>query len=228
MINKVNCFGNDIYLPACDDFIQVSIKNTGGWEKKIHECYSSFLTKDSVVIEIGAHVGTHTVAMAKLCKHVYTFEIQRFLNQLLNFNVINNGCFNVTTFFEGIHNYNAVKQVEELDYTRVFNTGALTIESLHKPWGYPIMVTKIDTKFNYRFLNRLDLLKIDAEGVERDIIKSGLQTIKHFKPRILIEFDGEPDKNEMKQMLPEYQWEDIIDYHLDVPNQMMLGSYITK
>jgi len=37
------------------------------------------------------------------------------------------------------------------------------------------------------------------------LLKGGLQTIRNFKPKILVEFDGEPDKNEMKQMLPEYQ-----------------------
>lgn len=227
MINKVNCFGNDIYLPACDDFIQSSIKNTGGWEKKIYESYSSFLDKNSVVVEVGAHVGTHTVAMAKQAMHVYTFEIQRFLHQLQCFNLINNQCFNVTTFFEGVHNYNSTKLVEELDYNKqVFNTGSLTLDSLRRPWGYPLLVMKLDNKLN--FLKKLTLLKIDAEGVEVDILKGAFNIIQRFKPKIMVEFDTFTDKSQMQQLLPDYTWEDIIDYYLDVPNQMMLGSYITK
>lgn len=223
MISKLNCFGNDIYLPICDDFIQSSIKNTGGWEKKIHESYSSFLNEDSIVVEIGAHVGAHTVAMAKKCMHVYTFEIQRFLHQLQCFNLINNQCFNVTSFFEGVHNYNATRLVEELNYTKqTFNTGCLTLDGLRRPWGYPLLVMNLNDKLN--FLKRLDLLKIDAEGVELEIIQGGLKIIERFKPKIMVEFDGPTDKLEMQKLLPNYTWEDVIDYYLDVPNQMMLGT----
>ena len=233
MINKVNCFGNDIYLPACDDFIQASIKNTGGWEKKIHECYSSFLTKDSVVIEIGAHVGTHTVSMAKICKHVYTFEIQRFLNQLLSYNLIHNECFNVTNFLEIIGNKNAIVPIEEIEYNEKnfcgFNTGAMSVKGLNKPWGYPMLEIKLDNKFN--FLNRCDLLKIDAEGSELDVLKGGLDFIERTKPAILIEFDGDHDKQEMFNLLPNYKFKDVIDRYKNktndmvFQNQMMIGEY---
>ena len=85
MINKVINFGHSILIPECDAYIKKIIESTGEWEKNVYMAYKELLNKDSIVIEVGAHVGTHTVEMSKLSKHVYTFEIQRFLNQLLSF-----------------------------------------------------------------------------------------------------------------------------------------------
>jgi FkbM family methyltransferase len=177
MINKVINFGHNILIPECDAYIKKIIESTGEWEKNVYTAYKELLNKDSIVIEVGAHVGTHTVEISKLSKHVYTFEIQRFLNQLLSYNLIHNECFNVTNFLEIVGNNNSLLPIEEISYDidRVFNTGVMTVQGLNKPWGYPILQTKLDDKFI--FLTRCDLLKIDAEGSEIDVIKGAIKLI---------------------------------------------------
>ena len=222
MLVKVNCFGNDIIIPECDTFIKQVIAETGEWEKNVHEAYKSFLTKDSIVIEVGAHVGTHTVPMAKLAKHVYTFEIQNFIHQLLCFNCINNECFNVTNFFEGVSNKTTTLPIEEINYDRPFNTGIMSLETLKKPWGYPLLVTKLDERC--KFLQRCDLIKIDAEGFDTEVIDGAKNLIMQHKPRIMVEFHDENDKGAMQKLLPNYKWEDLFDYYKSVKNKMMIGS----
>jgi len=222
MLVKVNCFGNDIIIPECDTFIKQAIVDTGEWEKNVYEAYKSFLTKDSIVIEVGAHVGTHTVSIAKLAKHVYTFEIQNFIHQLLCFNCINNECFNVTNFFEGVSNKNITFPVAEVDYINPFNTGILSLEMLKKPWGYPILVSKLDDKC--KFLPRCDLIKIDAEGFDTEVIDGAKNLIMQHKPQIMVEFHDEVDKGKMQNLLPHYKWEDLLDYHQNIKNKMMIGS----
>ena len=226
MLVKVNCFGNDIIIPECDTFIKQVIAATGEWEKNVHEAYKSFLTKDSIVIEVGAHVGTHTIPMAKLAKHVYTFEIQNFIHQLLCFNCINNECFNVTNFFEGVSNTTTTLPIEEINYDRPFNTGLMSLESLKKPWGYPLLVTKLDERC--KFLQRCDLIKIDAEGFDTEVIDGAKNLIMQHKPRIMVEFHDEVDKGKMQKLLPQYKWEDLLDYYKSVKNKMMIGVYDTS
>ena len=233
MIDKVINFGHSILIPKCDSYIKDIIKVNGEWETNVYKAYKSILNKESIVIEVGAHVGTHTVEMAKICKHVYTFEIQRFLNQLLSYNLIHNECFNVTNFLEIIGNNDAIVPIEELIYNETnfcgFNTGAMTVRGLNKPWGYPMLEIKLDNKFN--FLTKCDLLKIDAEGSELDVLKGGLNFIKRTKPAILIEFDGDHDKQEMFNLLPNYKFKDVIDRYKNktndmvFQNQMMIGEY---
>jgi FkbM family methyltransferase len=230
MINKVINFGHNILIPECDAYIKKIIESTGEWEKNVYTAYKELLNKDSIVIEVGAHVGTHTVEMSKLSKHVYTFEIQRFLNQLLSYNLIHNECFNVTNFLEIVGNNNSLLPIEEISYDidRVFNTGVMTVQGLNKPWGYPILQTKLDDKFN--FLTRCDLLKIDAEGSEIDVIKGAIKLINKTKPAILIEFDGDKDKQEIFNLLPNYKFKDVIDAYsannVVYENKMMIGEYL--
>lgn len=230
MINKVINFGHNILIPECDAYIKKIIESTGEWEKNVYTAYKELLNKDSIVIEVGAHVGTHTVEISKLSKHVYTFEIQRFLNQLLSYNLIHNECFNVTNFLEIVGNNNSLLPIEEISYDidRVFNTGVMTVQGLNKPWGYPILQTKLDDKFN--FLTRCDLLKIDAEGSEVDVIKGAIKLINKTKPAILVEFDGDKDKQEMFNLLPNYKFKDVIDAYsannVVYENKMMIGEYL--
>jgi FkbM family methyltransferase len=230
MINKVINFGHNILIPECDAYIKKIIESTGEWEKNVYTAYKELLNKDSIVIEVGAHVGTHTVEISKLSKHVYTFEIQRFLNQLLSYNLIHNECFNVTNFLEIVGNNNSLLPIEEISYDidRVFNTGVMTVQGLNKPWGYPILQTKLDDKFS--FLTRCDLLKIDAEGSEVDVIKGAIKLINKTKPAILVEFDGDKDKQEMFNLLPNYKFKDVIDAYsannVVYENKMMIGEYL--
>ena len=230
MINKVINFGHNILIPECDAYIKKIIESTGEWEKNVYTAYKELLNKDSIVIEVGAHVGTHTVEISKLSKHVYTFEIQRFLNQLLSYNLIHNECFNVTNFLEIVGNNNSLLPIEEISYDidRVFNTGVMTVQGLNKPWGYPILQTKLDDKFS--FLTRCDLLKIDAEGSEVDVIKGAIKLINKTKPAILVEFDGDKDKQEIFNLLPNYKFKDVIDAYsannVVYENKMMIGEYL--
>jgi FkbM family methyltransferase len=230
MINKVINFGHSILIPECDAYIKNIIESTGEWEKNVYTAYKELLNKDSIVIEVGAHVGTHTVEMSKLSKHVYTFEIQRFLNQLLSYNLIHNECFNVTNFLEIVGNNNSLLPIEEISYDidRVFNTGVMTVQGLNKPWGYPILQTKLDDKFS--FLTRCDLLKIDAEGSEVDVIKGAIKLINKTKPAVLVEFDGDKNKQEMFNLLPNYKFKDVIDAYsannVVYENKMMIGEYL--
>ena len=61
----------------------------------------------------------------------------------------------------------------------------MTVQGLNKPWGYPILQTKLDDKFS--FLTRCDLLKIDAEGYEIEVCKGAIKLIERDKPFIHIE-----------------------------------------
>ena len=36
--------------------------------------------------------------------------------------------------------------------------------------------------------NKIDFIKIDAEGMDIDVINGGLDTIKKFKPKLLVEY----------------------------------------
>ena len=57
----------------------------------------------------------------------------------------------MSNFLEIAGNDNNILPIEEISYAddRMFNTGVMTVQGLNKPWGYPILQTKLDNKFNF-------------------------------------------------------------------------------
>ena len=47
--------------------------------------YKEYIDKDSVVLDLGANLGTHTVPLSLLCKEVMAFEPQEKIFNILNY-----------------------------------------------------------------------------------------------------------------------------------------------
>ena len=76
--------------------ISSRIKNNVFWEKHLHDIFEKFINEKSIVIEGGCHIGTHTLKMALICKHIYAFEPFPTSFELLNNNVKVNKLENVS------------------------------------------------------------------------------------------------------------------------------------
>ena len=200
-----------------DTFINECLEQHGYWEKPTIDVCKEHLKSDSYVIEVGAHIGSHTVILSDICKDgvVYSFELQKLIFQLLNANLLLNTCGNVFSYMEAVSDENKIDYIGEVDYKNMkkFNSGLGSLEKVRKHEGYPINTVSLDVKFSK--IKKLDLIKIDAEGHEVPILKGAKELIKKFKPLILTEFDVN-NKQELIDLLPEYNFEDIsYNYELD-------------
>ena len=193
-----------------DNFIRECLEKLGGWEIPTLDICKNYLKENSFVIEVGAHIGTHTVPISKMCSKgvVFSFEMQRIIFQLLNTNVILNACNNVCTYMEAVSNENKQETFGDINYSMYssINSGNIHMDNLKVKTGYPINIVSLDEKF--KNLNRLDLLKIDAEGNEVPILKGAINLINKFKPLILTEFDVN-NKQELIDLLPNYNFENV-------------------
>ena len=204
-----------IFLNLEDDiFIKGSLEEHGYWEKPTIDICRYFLKEDSWVIEVGSHIGSHTIPLSKICKHgfIFAFEMQRIISQLLNTNIIKNNCRNIINYFEAVSNENKIEWIGEIEYREMkeFNSGNISLDLIRKVDSYPIQVVSIDEKFSK--LGKLDLIKLDTEGHEVPILKGAMNLIKKFKPLILTEFDVN-NKQEIINLLPEYKFEDVSYYY---------------
>lgn len=78
--NQSNLFysfqGRSVYiLPSC---LESCYRQGGLFEAHLIEWCRQFCRKDGAVLDIGAHSGTYTVALAPYCKKVYSFEPPRW------------------------------------------------------------------------------------------------------------------------------------------------------
>jgi FkbM family methyltransferase len=212
-----------------DTFINECLEKYGHWEKPTMDICRSYLKSDSYVIEVGAHIGSHTVILSDICKDgvVYSFELQKLIFQLLNANLLLNTCKNVYTYMEAASDENKIESIGEIDYQNMtkFNSGLGSLNAVRQYQGYPINIISLDNKFSE--IKKLDLIKIDAEGHEVPILKGAKKLIKKFKPLILTEFDVN-NKQKIIDLLPEYKFEDVsYSYelnNLEYPNLMFKGT----
>jgi FkbM family methyltransferase len=220
---------NDLYIPE-------ALKKYGGWENEVYRECIKHLKPDSVIIEVGAHIGVHTVPFAMYCPqgYIFAFEMQRFIHQILCTNLILNGIKNVQTFQE------AVSDVDERFVTNDFrydiegiNSGNTKIQFMDQAPGFiPIHKCRLDTKFSH--LNKIDLIKIDVECHEHFVIEGSLNLIEKHKPIIMTEYHTvktehtNGNQHLIKELLPNYSWKEIVgEYFLNnkkVLNFNMIGT----
>lgn len=143
------------------------------------------LKKDSVVIDVGANVGGHTVAFANTSPSgkIFAFEPSLDTYKIL---VRNTKKFkNVTTFQSAISEKTGMAYFYEAydsGYSGLKNTGRKKISKV-----YTVPTISIDNLVKNKKLDRLDLIKIDVEGTEASVIQGARETIKKFHPIIMCE-----------------------------------------
>ncbi|MDA7669971.1 FkbM family methyltransferase [Akkermansiaceae bacterium] len=156
------------------------------WEEHQHDLAHKYINSDSVVVEVGAHIGSLTIILSKLSKNVHCFEPLKQSYDLLRKNLLLNNCKNVITYQKGVG--------DEIGNTKVGyisngNCGATILKggSVDKYWKNKTDLDVELVTLDSLNLDRLDYLKIDVEGYEENVIKGGLNTINNFKPIIVIE-----------------------------------------
>lgn len=171
----------------------------GEWAEPELQFIKPYLKDTTHVIDVGANIGTHTVFFAKNCKNglIHAFEPQYYINQVLTSNVVLNNCFNVKTYHAAVSNdFESLKLMNFPPFSeKNINYGEFKIHN-HKD-GYDTPCVKLDT------ITKADFIKIDVEGHEVSVIKSGLNLIQQCKPMMYIEFNSEQGNPELLSLLEE-------------------------
>jgi len=74
-----------------------------------------------------------------------------------------------------------------------------------------VPLTLIDTLVRQLGLPRVDFMKLDIEGAEREALKGGMETLRQFRPRLMLEMYHRPDD---RQVLPAIVRQAHADYGL--------------
>ena len=223
-IDLVKAKHGSFLVPKVDEFIGQSLKLNKEWEEKTLDICKQILKSDSIVVEVGSHIGSHTVPISRMCGRVFAFEMQRLIFQLLNANLMLNGRLNVHTHSNPVSNESSTIKLAEMNWgaseENKLNTGNGKFANLKHDKGYPTKIVTLDEEL--RHLKQISLLKLDAEGEEVNILKGSKEIIKKFKPHILTEF-GERNVADLRELLKdEYELFDVSSKILfDIDNLMM-------
>jgi FkbM family methyltransferase len=174
------------------DIVCNELKKGNIWEKDLSSFIEKNIKKTDVVLEAGTHVGSHTIKLCLLSETVYGFEPFPLSYELINKNIEINKIDNLKIFKNALSN--EIKEVNvEFHNPLNRNVGG---------WGLNFDINNEGNSSDNNIivncltidslnLNKLDFIKLDVEGFEKEALLGGINTIKKFKPIIIFENWGE-------------------------------------
>jgi FkbM family methyltransferase len=181
-----------------DRYIGKSLNLYGEFSEGEVDLFRQVVEPGSVVVEVGANIGTHTLFFARqvgLKGAVIAFEPQRVVFQSLCANMALNSVTNVQCFQKGVGALEGEVPVPVLDYSRENNYGGLSLES-----GQPGESTPLVTIDSLK-LSRCTLLKVDVEGMERQVLVGAAKTIAKCLPILYVENDRREKADELVRFI---------------------------
>jgi FkbM family methyltransferase len=173
----------------------------------------------NTVIDIGANVGLFSLYMLKKrnCKRIYAIEPTKKAFEQLSEVLKDESVASVHKL--AIHNFNGKSKIKSVDDNSTISgfiddVHPYTTHNMHEE---EVDVTTLKSFFENNNLNKLDLIKIDIEGVEYDVIES-LSDLDLLKSdRYLIEYHWAKTKN-VRKMVDRFKFLGYIIVNNDDPN----------
>ena len=169
-----------------------------------------------VAVDCGANIGVHTVEWAKRMTGwgvVLAFEAQERIYYALAGNIAINNCFNARAIYAAVTSHPGTMKIPQPNYFAPASFGSLELrrrentEFIGQAIDYSenkmvdVQTTSIDS-FNFP---RLDLIKMDVEGMELDALAGSAKCIGRHRPILLVE-KAKTDKNKLRA------WLESLDY----------------
>lgn len=148
---------------------------------------SKIIKKGDVVLDVGANIGLMTIPFSKMVGNngrVIAYEPQSEIFKILCGNIAINNLTNVDTINAGVGDSNDLLYLPKIDYTKSNNFGGFSLQTKGE---IPVNQIKLDTINNY--FNKIDLIKIDVEGMESNVLKGASNLIKTKRPILYVEND---------------------------------------
>ena len=155
-----------------------------GWHREWHiaQHFRKYIRPGSVVVDIGAHIGTHTATFSHVVGdqgRVYAFEPQLKIFSELLLNMELNGRRNISFHRVALGNTN---QWVEMNPHSDSNEGGISVGMS----GDRVEMMKLDD-FH---LKNVSIIKIDVEGYEMEVLAGARETIRKNRPVIFLEIMG--------------------------------------
>ena len=197
-----------------DQVIGDTFRRNEWWESWMHEKFKEtsavHCKEGDVVLDIGANMGSHSVALSKLLPNmkIMAFEPQRHVCTLLKNNVKLNGANNVDIYCHALSDHEGTSRFKKYDpATDKRNQGAQQINANFD--GEEVKLRQLDTILEEHGNPRVCMVKIDVEGHERNVLNGARKMMARDKPPIYFEDWGQETCNYLRNL--NYEITDLKD-----------------
>jgi len=190
-------YGRMLFNPN-DRYIGRGLDLYGEFSEGEVELFRQIIKPNSIVLDIGANIGCHTVFMAKAMENtgrIIAFEPQRLLFQLLCANVALNNLFNVQCLNEAVGDSEDTVLVPFLHPADKLSFGSLELGGHEE--GEVVQKITIDS-LN---LPQCQFIKLDVEGMEAVALAGARDTITRCKPVLYVENDREENSDDLIRLI---------------------------
>jgi FkbM family methyltransferase len=149
-----------------------------------------------VAIDCGANIGVHTIEWAKAMTgwgSVLAIEAQERIYCALAGNMAINNCFNAVAVHGAVSSESGILQIPNPNHAVSSSFGSLELrqrngnEFIGQPIDYQNTVNVRKLTLDEFSLPRVDLIKLDIEGMELEAIEGASRTIAASRPIMLVE-----------------------------------------
>lgn len=198
--NQLVTTPHGVYLANINDqYVGRSLHKYGEFSELEVEVFAQMLKPGAVVFDVGANIGAHTVRFAQMVGEsgrVIAFEPQRVIYQTLCANVALNSLLNVDCYHAGVGEREDSMKVVDVDPRIENNFGGLSLD-LPGP-GEMVPILRLD---GFIGAHRVDLLKIDVEGMEAAVLRGAEKLVEKFKPVLYVENDRPENSEELMRLI---------------------------
>jgi FkbM family methyltransferase len=187
---------------AGDRYITRSLELYGEFSKAEWDLFAQIVKPGMTVVEVGANIGAHSVALARACfpGPLYLFEPQHRVFQILCANLALNDIGNAIAYPEACSDEEGLVVIPPLDYGAELNFGGVSVRTdADGVQGVKVRATPLDS-LN---LAACHLLKIDVEGFEAQVLRGAAATIRKFRPLLYVENDRAAHQQEIISLIAE-------------------------
>jgi len=195
---------SELYKPS-PDFGQLICVLLGQYS--IPQCD---VKENDIVFDIGAHIGFFSYfASQKGAKEVYAFEPNPYVFEILKKHAEmwsdKIKPFEIALSFQNGEVELFVHEKIGLGSTILQNRENSSLKFNRYNESIRVKTMTLDSFVKEYNVERVDFIKIDAEGSEREILKGAKETIKKFKPRMAIAAYHLPDDKKIPE-IPSLQY----------------------
>jgi FkbM family methyltransferase len=173
-----------------DSIISRALMLYGEWAQLELDVIARMVQPGDTVLDVGAFIGTHTLAFAHMVGTggcVHSFEPREPIRRILVSNVERNNLADYVRVHPcALGSSTSEVNVLAVDAQTEQNFGGLAIEEFVAD-GLSLTETIAIRPLDDFTFERLDFIKIDAEGMEADVIFGGEQTLAKHRPILFAE-----------------------------------------
>jgi FkbM family methyltransferase len=204
-LDGVNCIvaGKHGYFLAnrYDHYVGLALIKYGEYGELEWQVLGQLAAAGATVVEIGANIGSHSVALAKAVGptgRLIAIEPQRIIHQHLSATISLNALTNVECHWTGCGAESGELVVPPMDYFAEYPQNFGSVSLVAGGEGERVPVVRLDDLMAGR---RTSLIKIDVEGMEAEVLRGAAGVIAVSRPIIYTENDRPAKSDELLSLI---------------------------